>query len=423
LDETETLSRLGLALAIGFLIGVERGWREREEGEGERAAGLRTFALIGLLGGVWGFLSMELGPAPMGLGFLAFAAAFVLFRWRETEHEKSFGMTTVVAGFLTFSLGTLAVLGDMVAAAAAGVATAALLAAKEWLHGWLRILTWPEIRATLILLAMSFVALPVLPDEGYGPYEAINPRTIWLMTIVIAGVSFAGYVAVKIAGEKYGTLIAGIAGGVVSSTATTLAMARRAKLSPPAWRSPLGGALAASATMFVRVAIIVAIFGANLLPLVLGPLGAAFVVTIVAALFLNPPWARSTLREKVDEAAYTNPFELRAVLAFAALLVVVIIATRALTDALGDRGLIVLAAIAGVPDVDAVTLSMTELSGPADREIAAAILVAVAANSLSKSAIALAVGGTRFGVAYLAASLSAIVVGAVVAAIMLTTAG
>ncbi|KAB2867668.1 MAG: MgtC/SapB family protein, partial [Bauldia sp.] len=197
MDEYETLTRLGLALAIGLLIGVERGWREREEAEGERAAGLRTFALIGLFGGLWGLLSKELGAQALGLVFLAFAVAATVFRWRETEREGTFGMTTLIAAFLAFSLGVYAAVGDMTVAAAAGVAAVVLLAAKEWLHAWLKVITYAELRATLILLAMSFIALPILPDRGYGPYDAINPHGLWLMTIAIAGVSFIGYVAVK----------------------------------------------------------------------------------------------------------------------------------------------------------------------------------------------------------------------------------
>ncbi len=268
MDENQIFIRIGLALAIGFLIGVERGWRERDEAEGERAAGLRTFALIGLFGGIWGLLARELGPAPFGLAFLAIAGALTLFRWRETQAEGIRGMTTLVAGFLTFSLGAYAVLGDMAVAAAAAVATTALLSAKEWLHSWLRVLTWQELRAALILLAMTFVALPVLPDRGFGPYGALNPYEIWLMTVVIAGVSFIGYVAVKVAGERYGSLIAGLAGGLVSSTATTLDLARRTRAEPSTWRLRLSGAFAASTVMFVRVGVVVALFG----PILLGRL-------------------------------------------------------------------------------------------------------------------------------------------------------
>lgn len=408
MDQIEILSRLGLALAIGFLIGVERGWREREEQEGERAAGLRTFALIGLFGGLWGALSPVLGPIPLGIAFLALAGAVTLFRWRETESEGAFGMTTLVAAFLAFVLGVYAVLGDMVVASAAGVATAALLAAKEWLHAWLKVLTWAELRAALILLAMTFVALPVLPDRDFGPYDALNPYDLWLMTIAIAGVSFIGYVAVKYAGARHGALIAGIAGGLVSSTATTLDLARKAKTAPEAWRLNLAGALAASATMFVRVGVVVAIFGAALLDWLLAPLAAAAVITVGAALLLNPPWMKATAA--AGEAALRNPFELREVLAFGAILAVVLVVARGLTETFGGEGSVAFAALAGLADVDAITLSMTEMAGRASTRGLAAlgVLVAVASNTLAKSVLALVVGGRRFGLSHLAASLAAI---------------
>jgi uncharacterized membrane protein (DUF4010 family) len=415
LNGDDTILRLGLALAIGLLIGVERGWREREEAQGERTAGLRTFALIGLSGGIWGLLSKFVGPVPMALGFVALAGALTLFRWRETEREKTFGATTLVASFLTFALGAYAVLGDMTAAAAAAVAVAALLAAKEWLHAWLKVMTWPELRSALILLAMTFVVLPVLPDRGFGPYEALNPWQLWLMTIVIAGVSFIGYVAVKAAGARYGALIAGIAGGLVSSTATTVDLARRARTAPDSSRMLLTGALAASAVMFVRVAIIVALFGPALLDRLAGPLAAGAVVTIAAALAFGAKLSRSA--DDVAATVYQNPFELKAVLGFAVLLAVVIFLAQALTARLGGEGGILLAAITGIADVDAITLSMTEIAGTATGPAfaAAAILVAVATNSLSKSVLALAVGGVRFGLRYLIVSLAALAAGGLIA--------
>ena len=417
MDEYETLTRLGLALAIGLLIGVERGWREREEAEGERAAGLRTFALIGLFGGLWGLLSKELGAQALGLVFLAFAVAATVFRWRETEREGTFGMTTLIAAFLAFSLGVYAAVGDMTVAAAAGVAAVVLLAAKEWLHAWLKVITYAELRATLILLAMSFIALPILPDRGYGPYDAINPHGLWLMTIAIAGVSFIGYVAVKIGGARYGALLAGTAGGLVSSTAATLDLARKARAAPATWRLQLAGALAASATMFIRVGVVVALFGPGLLDRVAGPLAAAAVVTVGIALALDPPWSKAAVEPPGDGAAFTNPFEFRAVLGFAALLALILILSKALTEAFGGEGGIVLAAITGLADVDAITLSMTQIVGSkasaAEAEIA--ILIAVAANSLSKSGMAVVVGGRRFGLVYLASSVAALVAGGAVA--------
>ena len=411
MNQADILTRLGLALAIGFLIGVERGWRTREETEGERTAGLRTFTLIGLSGGVWGMLSKEAGPAALAVGFLAFAGAMTLFRWRETEREGAFGATTLIASFLTFALGAYAVLGDMAAAAAAAVATTGLLAAKGWLHGWIKALSWQELRATLILLAMTFVALPVLPDRGFGPYEALNPYQLWLMTIVIAGVSFVGYVAVKVAGDRYGALIAGISGGLVSSTATTLDLARKAKAGFGNPRHLLAGALAASATMFVRVGVIVALFGPQLLPRLAAPLAAAAVVLVAAALFLAAPWAHVEEEPGNGGAKLTNPFELRWVLGFGALLAGVLVLSKAATQMFGGEGGIVLAAVAGTADVDAITLSMTQLAGASALQSELAILVAVVANTLSKSVLSFVGGGRRFALLYLAANLVAIAAG------------
>lgn len=411
----DTLLRVGLALAIGLLVGIERGWRTREEEAGERTAGLRTFALIGLSGGVFALLARETGPMLLAAGFLAVAGALTLFRWRETQHEGTFGATTLVGAFLTFGLGAYAVLGDMVVAAAAGVATVSLLAAKDWLHAGLKVLTWPEIRSAIILLAMSFVVLPVLPDQGFGPYDAFNPSRLWLMTIVIAAVSFAGYVAVRVGGAEHGPLITGVAGGVVSSTATTLDLARRSREAPDASWLLLVGALAASAVMFVRVGVVVAIFGPGLLAVLSGPLAAAAVVTIGAAILIRASRAGGGKSSAV--VAYGNPFDLTAVLGFGLLLALVLLLSKALTALLGAQGGLALAAIAGVADVDAITLSMTEVAG---RSIGAgpaslSILTAVAANSLSKSVIAMMVGDRRFGLGYLAVNLAAIVAGGLLA--------
>lgn len=409
----ETFVRLGLALALGLLIGVERGWHERDEAEGGRTAGLRTFALVGLSGGVWGLLAYEVGPLPLGLAFLGVAGALTLFRWRETSRDGSLGVTTLVAGFLTFALGAYAVLGNMAVAAAAAVATAALLAAKDWLHGWLRILTWPELRSALILLAMTFVVLPVLPDRGYGPYEAVNPWRLWLMTIAIAGVSFAGYVAVKAFGERYGPLVAGFAGGMVSSTAVTIDMARRAK-SAEDQRPLLAGVLAASVVMFFRIGVIIALFGPSLLGWLVAPLAAGAVVTTAGAAVFST----STCPAEGARSVFRNPVELPAVLGFGALLAVVLFLSEVLSAVLGGNGVVALAILAGLADVDAITLSMTTVAGGSTpiQTAAIAIMVAAAVNSLSKSAYAITAGGVRFGLRILAVNVLALAAGGLLAA-------
>ncbi len=416
MSQQEILVRLGLALAIGMLIGIERGWRERDQAEGERTAGLRTFSLIGLLGGVWGLLTDLLGPIPLAAAFIAFAGGFTLFKWREAEHLASFGATTLIAGLLTFALGVYAVLGQMTAAAAAGVVMAVLLATKRWLHQWIEALTWEELRATLILLVMSFVALPVLPDHGFGPYEALNPHALWLMTIAIAGVSFVGYVAIKVIGAKYGSLAAGVAGGLVSSTVATLDFARRAKADPGQQRISLAGALTASSVMFLRMLVIVALFAPGRLPGLVGPLGMAAIVLLGASIFLGANWQPGDKGE--DRGIFRNPFELLSVLRFAALLAIILVASKALVAWFGGTGAIGAAAVAGLADVDAITLSLTQVNGGtvSGAETVIAIFVAAVANSVSKSGIAAIVGGPSFGLAYAGFTLAAVVAGGVVLA-------
>ncbi|CAN5199614.1 MgtC/SapB family protein [soil metagenome] len=408
MNEQEIFSRLGMALAIGLLIGVERGWRERALAEGTRAAGLRTFALIGLSGGVWGGLVPVTGPIPLSAAFIATAAAVILFRWREAGRENEYGVTTVVAALLTFGLGAYAALGDMSAAAAAAVATTVLLATKRWLHGWVQALTWEELRASLILLVMSFIALPLLPDRAFGPYDALNPRSLWLMAIAIAGVSFIGYLAVKSIGARYGSLVAGVAGGLVSSTAATLDFARKARARTDLLRVDVAGACAASSVMFLRILTVGASFGAALVPPLAPPLIAAAAVLVAAAIGFGATWQPST--DDTDNKSFRNPFELWTVIRFAVLLAFILLASKWLTTVFGGGGAIVTAAAAGLADVDAITLSILQLGAAvvsqADAKLA--ILVAASANSLAKCGIAWFVGGPRFGVPYTAVTLGAL---------------
>jgi uncharacterized membrane protein (DUF4010 family) len=275
-------------------------------------------------------------------------------------------------------------------------------------------MTWPELRATLVLLAMSFVALPLLPDQGFGPYGAFNPHALWLMTIAIAGVSYIGYAAVKLMGARYGTIVTGIGGGIVSSTAVTLEAARQAGRDPARARIELAAALIASAIMFGRVLVVVILFGAPIVPWLAAPLGVAAAVTLAVAGVLFR--VSSTAGDSGPPAEVKNPFELTSVLRFAALLAVIVFLSKWLTAVFGQGGAVAIAATAGLADVDAITLSMAGLAdhGLSPFEAGRAILVAVAANSLTKSGIAVSVGGVRFGIGYTAATAGAIAAGAAV---------
>ena len=414
METTELFQRLTLALAIGLLIGLERGWQMRDEAEGERAAGLRTHALTALLGGVWGAISLRLDPGSgtlLGIAFAVVGGTVVLFRYRETSHEGTFGATTAVAALLAFALGVLAVVGDLAAAAAAGVTVAGLLALKNALHGWVRRLTWPELRSVLMLAAMSSILLPVLPNRTIDPLDAINPYEIWLLTVMLAVISFAGYIAIKLTGARRGIALTGLAGGLASSTAVTLTLARLAKAQPGKHRLMAGGALIAGATMLVRVLVIVGVTKAALLPRLTAPLLAAAAVSALAGLYLV---TRDRLADD-DESTITlgNPLDLASVLKFGTLLTMVGVLARVLTQVAGSTGAYALGAISGLADVDAITLSMARLSsGPLGQEVAVqAILLAVSVNTVTKAALAGTMGGAELGRTMAAMTALAIIAG------------
>lgn len=407
MSELELFKRLAVALAIGLLVGLERGWQAREEADGERTAGVRTFALVGLLGGVASAVSPA-SPVALSLFFAAFSATFAAFYWREILAEGRFGITSVVAAMLTFAIGAYAMVGELQVAVALAVAMTVLLALKQPLHRWLRQLTWPEIRAALILLAMSFLLLPVLPDRPLDPWGALNPAEIWLLAIIIAAVSFAGYVAVRAMGDQAGVALAGLAGGLASSTAATLAFSRLAKEKPEAAPLLAGGILLAGVVMIVRVMVIAGALNAALILPLLWPLGVAAVVLALPCLVLL---RRSDSRQAL---AVKNPFELGTALQLAAVIAVIMLLAKVVSAKMGEQAVLVVAAVSGLADVDALTLSLSRMAN-ADISAATAVVgiaIAVAVNTIVKAAYAAALGTPRTGAIVGAASVVAIAAGA-----------
>jgi uncharacterized membrane protein (DUF4010 family) len=397
--ELDEFHRLALALAIGLLVGVERGWRAREAEEGRRAAGMRTFALSGLLGGVAALVSQKLGGWAFAALCLPFAAVMALFKLREQAADDDVSATAVVAALLVFGLGAYAVVGDPRLAAAAAVAATALLAFKDLLHGWLARLTWPELRSALILLAMTFVLLPVMPNTAYGPFEAFNPYEIWLLTIVLAGVSFVAYVATKVLGPGRGVVAASMAGALVSSTAVTLNLARQQREAPAPARLA-GSALLASVVMAGRIAAVVAALSAPLLARLALPLAVFGVIAIAAGGLLI--WRGGRSEAPNAESALKSPLDLPVAFKFAALLAVLMAASKILAGLYGEGALIPVSALAGLADVDAVALTVGRLAGTgADLSLCAlAMLLAAAVNSGTRTVIASFVGRGMFAVYY-----------------------
>jgi uncharacterized membrane protein (DUF4010 family) len=411
-DVLDRFQRLGVALAIGLLIGLERGWREREGAAGSRTAGLRTHALIGLLAAAVSMLAQELGGIVLALAFLAFAGVMGAF---EIDHARRLGVsdaTPFVATLVTFALGALAGVGHVEAAAAAGVTAAIILAFKESLHVWLQRVTFKELQAGLVLAAMTAIILPLLPAEPIDPWGALSLRTVWLLTVLIAVVSFMGYAAIRILGPERGPLAAGLAGGLVSSTAVVASFSRMANTPGADAGALVAGAVLANMMMFLRVGVIASVLRPNLAPPLAGALIPAAIASAGMALWLA---RRARAREVASGAgavmALPNPLALRVALVFGGLLAIVSLAAAALQDWVGPHGVYAVAAASGIADADAVTLAMTQ-SGRTNSEVAAlAVLIAVAVNTAAKAAIARIAGGPRVGDTLAITSAIALIVG------------
>ena len=403
----DPLYRLGLALAIGLLVGVERHWQERDAPEGKRTAGIRTFGLTGLLGGlsasITGARDMDLdaaGALMIGASFLGFSAAFLVFKLNEARAEGRFSVTTVVAGQATFLLGVMAARSDPALVGAVAVGMTALLAARPGLHAFVAELTWPELRSAILLLSMTLVVWPLVPDRPLDTLGGVNPGRVWLMTVILAAVSYAGYVAERVIGPTRGVLASSAALGLLSSTAVTLANARAARAAEMPPKVLVAGALVAGAVSMLRT-LALAWMLAPAMALRLMP--ALLLATIVHAAAV-PLLTQLTDRGRPSTAPRGgNPFELTAVLSLALLLAVVEFLARAAQSWLGQGGVLAVSAISGVVDVDAVTYSLGGMVSHATvdvRDAAIAVGLAVGVNCLSKTVIATLVGGRGFGLAF-----------------------
>lgn len=411
MQDNDLLLRLALALGIGLIVGVERGWRRRDEPAGGRTAGVRTFTLVGLLGGVCAALSQAAGgPLPWLTGLALLSAVVAVFSYREGRAEGDFSVTNVVAAMLVFVLGVLAVTGDVRAAGAGGVLTAGVLASREGLHRAVARLSWIELRSGLLLLAMTLVVLPLLPDRAVDPLGALNPRELWLLTILIAAVSFCGYIALKVAGPDKGPPIAGLAGGLASSTAATIALARRSR----EIEDPTGlnaGAALASMMSLGRASVLAVVLQASLGPLLAIPVGLSAIVFAAFGIWpLIRPSAKSPVATDIG-----IPFELSSVLGFGLLLGAVTFVGAWVSQHAGAGGGYLFSAVSGFFDVDAITLSMARATeqGMSYGFAANAILVACAANTVQKVMVAWALGSRAFARRFTTASALAIAAGAV----------
>ena len=411
--------RFAAALLIGALIGLEREFVQQRSGEQE-FGGIRTFALMSLLGAVAAFLTDQYGP----LIFLAAYLGLILLLWASllasSMRGVEEGITTEVTALLVPLFGAMMIWNQPAVAAALGVITALILALKPRLHGAARRMSAEDLRATLEFSIITAVVLPLLPNEGFGPFGVLNPFQIWLLVVFISGIGFLGYVLMKYLGPERGIGITGLLGGLVSSTATTLSFAGRSKTNAGLSTVLAQGILLASCVMFPRVLIEVAVVNPALVRQVVVPLATMLIAGVIAVYILR---RRGRAEEKADHGGVelSNPLRLKTAITFGLVFAVVLVAVEAANEYFGSAGVYIASILAGITDVDSITLSVSNLSlkGLLDPRVAAiAIILATIMNTIAKAVMAMVLGTPRlrrlvsraFGLVVLAGLISGAVI-------------
>jgi uncharacterized membrane protein (DUF4010 family) len=348
----QVFQQLGIALGLGLLVGLQREWAR------DTPLGIRTFPLVSLFGAVCALVAKEHGGWVLGAGMAALGALLVMENLaRQKGDEDQPGPTTEVAALLVFGVGAALVAGLTAPAVAVAGAVALLLHWKKPLHHLVERIGQKDVQGIFRLVLIGLVILPVLPDHTYGPYDVLNPFRIWLMVVLIVGISLGGYVAHKYLGAKVGTVLAGVLGGVISSTATTVSYARRSRRSPGSAGLAAVVVMTASTIVFARVAFEIALVAPDILRVVLPPLGA--MMGWMAAISIGLYLLASTSGKSLPEAE--DPSDLSAAIIFGLLYAVVLLGVAAAKEHFGDRGLYVVAGLSGLTDMDAITLSTAQL--------------------------------------------------------------
>ncbi|WP_045463981.1 MgtC/SapB family protein [Vibrio hyugaensis] len=404
---------LFIALLLGAIVGTQRGWVMRNSVEGSRVAGIRTFSLVGLLGGLIGILAKIYTPLLLGFALIALVILACIAFVIQQKKSEDISITGVVSLVITFVLGSLAVSGEAVLAAAAAVITAVVLDNKKELHQALQRLQEYELDAALRLLLISIVLLPLLPNQAYGPWKALNPYEIWWMVVLIASISFVGYFAIKIGGAKRGILFTSIFAGLSSSTALTLQFSHLSREQEGI--SPLlaSGILLSCGTMFPRLLIVLSVLNPQLVSL-LWPI----VLVMMVALYLPAWWIwRRSEVEKIEQSnKQTNPLALQSALFFGVVLAIIMLLSHALSDWFGSAGILVLSAVSGITDVDAISLTLGRQSTQslAIDVAVLGIFIAASVNTIVKMGMVLMIGARQLWAKVVPPMLSAVCLGGLV---------
>jgi len=383
--------RFGAALGLGLLLGLER---ERKRDAELLFGGIRTFALIALLGALGAFMERDMAQGWLIIAAFIAMSALVIVSYATTAARGELGITTEVTALLAFIVGALCGWEQVGVASVATVVCLLLLTLKDFLHGLARRVELADVEATLQFAVISVIILPLLPNETFGPppIDVINPYKIWLMVVLIAGLNFLGYLLVKVLGDEHGIVVTGILGGLVSSTAVTLTFSQRSRRESEKATAFVLAIVVAWTIMFLRVVIVVGLVNRDLAGALALALGCMATTGLLVSLVL---WRRSRARETGVVAAGANPFELSEAVKFGLMFGIVTVVAKAAEAYLGATGLYLAGAVAGLTDVDAISLSMANLatSSPQSIKIAAyTIVIAVISNTLVKTGMAAFMG-------------------------------
>jgi uncharacterized membrane protein (DUF4010 family) len=394
--DLEAVWNFATALLIGALLGIERERHKREHDE-QTIGGLRTFILFALIGALGGWLTLALdSPWILAAALLASLAPVLAgYVISARTQPDALGLTTELAAVAACLLGAMTTLGYRGLAVGLGVAVAAVLAYKQPLHGMVQRLDREDVYAGLRLLIATFIVLPLLPDQPLDPWGALRPRSLWMLVLLISSLSLVGYVATRLLGANRGIPLAGVTGGLVSSTAVTLAFARQSR--DPAYSNVApalaSGILFAWAVMFARVIVEVLVVNASLVGKILTPFAAMGAVAAAAAWYLRRPAPAGGLAPGVP---LRNPFSLTAAARFAAFFALVLLVVKVVQVWAPARAVYLVAALAGATEVDAITLSMAQYARTGAAELAVhAITIAALSNTIVKTGMVVALGDAR----------------------------
>ncbi len=395
IQDPDLFLRFGISLVIGFLIGLQREFASGKT-DNELALGIRTFTLLGFLGCGAAFIADLLSSPWPFVGIVLILGIFLAVNYYLEASRGNTGLTTEVSALLTLIIGAAAFWNYLTAAIAMGVTVTVLLSTKIQLHRFVRHITRTDVFATLKFAVISAIVLPILPNQNFGPppFDIFNPFKIWLLVVFISGISFVGYILIKIIGARRGIGLTGFLGGLASSTAVTLSFTQRSKTNAALSRSFALAILIAWTVMFARVIIEVAVVNPRLVRMIWIPMTAAIVAGLAYCLLL---YRRQRPDHEEEDVSFSNPFELGPAIQFGLLFAVILFVAKVAQVYLGDTGLYLSSIASGLADVDAITLSVAQLSksGPngIDLSVAArAIVLAAVSNTFIKGGLVICMG-------------------------------